>query len=308
MTNPQPTNIKQTIELIRSVLSSVGADPHLSDAQLRLHSSLKNYRQSGDTSQEQNTINTETQETDCLTKQPIELSLILESLREARATSCSQLKAEHSFVKTIFGIKVFDDTIAAALTFGVSALFPTSYIFGGLGYVATDNLGYRVGGRNYQPLVPGQRSGDINDATLYVQHADRNRFFDVGIERIPVAFNYVKLKTEYHTQFLDKKHQEEIEKYVNNLKAKTQLTAQDLEDLTNLAKLLESSNDFLKNKKNEFQQNYAFSSEDLTKLLESSNDFLKNKKNEFEQNYASSSNDYKIKQSDIFFIEKFLLN
>ena len=77
-------------------------------------------------------------------------------------------------------------------------------------------MGYRVGGRNYQPLVPGQRSGDINDATLYVQHADRNRFFYVGIERIPVTLgNYDKLKTAYYTQFLNTEYLEAITGYVS---------------------------------------------------------------------------------------------
>jgi len=287
MMNPQPTNIEQTTELLRSVLSSVGAHPHLSDAQLRLLGSLKKDSQSGDTSQEQTTIAPETQEIDCLNEQPIKLSLILESLRKARATSCSQLKAEHSFVKTIFGIKVFDDTIGAALTNGVLAAFPTSYIFAGLGYVATDDLGYRVGGRNYQPLVPGQKSGDINDANLYVQHADRNRFFDVGIERIPVILgNYDQLKTAYYTQFLNTGHQREIKNYVSQQTQKEQHTAQDLEDLTNLAQLLESS-----------QQN----NDDQEKIKE----FLQNKQDEFQQNYTSSSSN-EIKPSDIFFIEKFL--
>ena len=219
------------------------------------------------------------------------ISLVLESLREARATSCSQLKAEKSFVKTIFGIKVFDDTIGAALTNGVLAAFPTSYIFAGLGFVATDDLGYRLGyrvaGRNYQPLVPGQRSGDINDAVLYVQHADRSMVFDVGIERIPVTLgDYDKLKTEYYAQFLDK-IQEKIEPYVVAKTENQQLTAQDLEDLTNLKKLLELPSQ---------KSNNIATIEKLQK-------FLNKKESEFQEKFQSENT---IKESDIFFIEKFL--
>ena len=284
MPNLDPTNLQQTKELLSSVLSNVGAHQHLSDAQLKLFSLHKEDSQSGDTSQKQTTID----------EKKIPLLLVLESLREARATDCSQLKAEHSFVKTIFGIKVFDDTIGAALTNGVLAAFPTSYIFAGLGFVATDDLGYRAGGRNYQPLVPGQRSGDINDATLYVQHADhnrccdirigRNRFFDVGIERIPVTLgNYDQLKTEYYAQFLNQKHQEEITKYIAELTKKEQHTTQELEDLTNLQKLLKLPS----------QPNNASAIKKIT-------DFLKTKQDQFEDGA-------KIKEeSDIFFIEKFL--
>ena len=290
LTNEQPTNTEQTKKLLSSVLSSVGAHQHLSDAQLKLFSLHKKYTTdqfllNGETSQEQPAIDAQkVQGTPTLNEQNIPLSLVLESLREARATSCSQLKAEQSFVNTIFGIKVFDDTIGAALTNGVLALFPTSYIFAGLGFVATDDLGYRVGGRNYQPLVPGQRSGDINDAVLYVQHADRRKVFDVGIERIPVTLgNYDKLKTEYYAQFLDE-IQKEIKPYVDDAKIKNQqLTAQDLEDLTNLKKLLE-----LPSQKSNNSETIGILS-----------DFLKEKKSQFESNGE-------IKESDIFFIEKFL--
>ena len=181
MPNSDLTNAQQTKELLISVLSSVGGDPNLSDAQLKLFSLHKNYITDSSIDAKQ------AQEKPSHNEQKITLSLVLESLREARATSCSQLKAEQSFVEKIIGINVFDDTIGAALTNGVLALFPTSCIFAGLGFVATDDLGYGVVDRNYQPLVPGQRSGDINDAVLYVQHADRRKVFDVGIGRIPVT-------------------------------------------------------------------------------------------------------------------------
>lgn len=91
-----------------------------------------------------------------------------------------------------------------------------------------------------QSLVPGQRSGNINDAILYVQHADRSHVFDVGIKRIPVTLgNYDKLKTEYYAQFLEKIELQEIKTYVIEQTAKEQLTAQDLKELTNLKKILE---------------------------------------------------------------------
>lgn len=51
------------------------------------------------------------------------LKTILEALRADRATKRFQLKASNSLVKTIFDIKAFDDTIGAALTNGVLALF-----------------------------------------------------------------------------------------------------------------------------------------------------------------------------------------
>jgi|GEM_PF-3582248 len=286
MPNSDLTNAQQTKELLISVLSSVGGDPNLSDAQLKLFSLHKNYITDSSIDAKQ------AQEKPSLNEQKITLSLVLESLREARATSCSQLKAEQSFVEKIIGINVFDDTIGAALTNGVLALFPTSCIFAGLGFVATDDLGYGVVDRNYQPLVPGQRSGDINDAVLYVQHADRRKVFDVGIGRIPVTLgNYDKLKTEYYAQFLDE-IQEEIEPYVFTKIDKQQLTAQDLEDLTNLKKLLELSSPESNN------------SEKINSLTE----FLCKKKSEFESKFENDTieNDTKIKESDIFFIEKFL--
>ena len=114
--------------------------------------------------------------------------------------------------------------------------------------------------------------------------------FDVGIARITVTLgNYDQLKTEYYAQFLEKINLKEIKTYFVKQKAKEQLTAQDLEDLTNYTKLLEL----------QLQDPYYKTERDNITI------FLDKKKQEFEEKFSQGC-DTKIKESDIFYIEKFL--
>jgi len=56
-----------------------------------------------------------------------------------------------------------------------------------------------MGGRNYTPLIPGQKSGAINDATLYVRHK-----FDIGVKQLPLTLgNYQALKMQYYSWYLE---------------------------------------------------------------------------------------------------------
>jgi len=279
-----------TLALMHSVFSSVGGYQHFSNSQFKL---LKNEKtQAGS---------------------EVSLTELIEALREDRATECSQVRASDSFVKTIFGIKAFDDTIGAALTNGFLAILPTSYVFAGLGYVATDSLGYRVGGRNYQPLIPGQKSGNIDDATLYVRHK-----FDIGVKQLPLTLgNYQSLKMQYYSRYVESITIDNIEKCIQELQK--QDTAQALEDLTNLSELLKTFKESaeLQQESEGLQQESEGSqqeseglqqkSEGLQQKIQEIDDHLKTKFGDFLKKWRQQTKEMcQLEGADIFFAEKLL--